>query len=346
MFGKKKSLVGLDIGSHEVKAIELTEIRDQLKITAFGRAFVEDKDSLQDTIATVFKEAGIKTRRIVTAVSGRSVIVRYINMPTMTDDDLKSALRFEADKYIPFEVDEVVLDCARLEDFGETTNASGEKEMKVLLVAVKQTLIDEHLQTVQGLGLMPVVIDVDTFALGNSFEFNSLHSPRVEDEEQVIALVDIGAVKTNINIVKNNTSYFSREVYLAGNDFTEAISRRLGVDNMEADSLKLNPEGKEDQVEECILPTLDDLANEIHLSLDYYENQYDREVDDIYVSGGSCRLPGLQSTFERVFNRRVEFWDPTENLDVRSDRVDPDELKECSSQLAVAVGLASRILEH
>src|SRR5690606_42008555 len=113
------------------------------------------------------------------AVSGRSVIVRYINMPTMDEDDMKSALRYEADKYIPFEVDEVVLDCERLEDFGETTNASGEKEMKVLLVAVKQSLIDEHLQLIQGQGLVPVVIDVDTFALGNAFEFKDRKSTRL-----------------------------------------------------------------------------------------------------------------------------------------------------------------------
>jgi type IV pilus assembly protein PilM len=345
VFGKKKTLVGLDIGTHEVKVIELTESGDHLKLTGFGWGVVESKDALKDVIADVFRRSGIRTRRVVTAVSGRAVIVRYINMPAMSDEDLKSALRFEADKYIPFEVDEVVLDSARLIDFGETTNASGEKEMKVLLVAVKQTLIDEHLQLIQGLGLTPTVIDVDTFALGNAFEFNSLHSPRVEDEERVIALVDVGAVKTNINIVKNNTSYFSREVYLAGNDFTEAVSRRLGVDVVEADQLKINPEGKSEAIEESILPTLDDLANEIHLSLDYYENQYDREVDEVYVSGGSSRLPGLQAAFERVFSRRVSFWDPTENLDVRSDKVDVQELKDHGQQLAVAVGLAARILD-
>src|SRR5690606_13304394 len=303
------------------------------------------KAALPETIASVFRDAGIQCRHVITAVSWSSVIVRYINMPTMDEDDMKSALRYEADNYIPFEVDESVLDSERLEDFGETTNASGEKEMKVLLVAVKQSLIDEHLQLIQGQGLVPVVIDVDTFALGNAFEFNSLHSPRVEDEEQVIALVDVGAVKTNINIVKNNTSYFSREVYLAGKDFTEAISRRLGMDLLEAEHVKVAPEGREDEIEECILPTLDDLANEIHLSLDYYENQYDREVDDIYVSGGSARLPGLQPAFERVFNRRVEFWDPTENLDIRTDSIDPDELKLFGPQLVVAVGLASRILD-
>ncbi len=346
MLGKKKSLVGLDIGSHEIKAIELTEVRDSIRLTGFGAVPVEGEDDIPLALSALFRDSGIKTRRVATAVSGKSVIIRYINMPVMSDDEMKSALRFEADKYIPFEVDEVVLDCVRLGDFGETTNSSGEKEMKVLLVAVKQTVIDERVQLIQGAGLTPAVIDVDTFALGNAFEFNNMHSPRVEDEERVIGLVDIGAEKTSINIIKNNTSYFSREVYLAGNEFTEAISRRLGMDSVEADELKLNPDDKEETLEECILPTLDDLANEIHLSLDYYENQYDREVDEVFVSGGSSLIPGVQGAFERVFNRRVSFWDPTENLDVKIDRVDPEDLKASAAHLVVATGLAARITDR
>ncbi len=346
MLGKKKSLVGLDIGSNEVKAIELTQIGDQLKITGFGHAPILSKDGLKDTISEVFRRSGIKTKRVATAVSGRAVIVRYINMMKMADDELKSALRFEADKYIPFQVDEVVLDCTRLPDFGEPTSPDAEKEMKVLLVAVKQTLIEEHLQVIQSLGLTPTVIDVDTFALGNAFELSSMHSPRVEDEEKVFALVDVGSLKTNINIIKNNTSYFSREVYLAGNDFTEAIARRLGTDNAEAEKLKLNPQGKEEAIEESILPTLDDLGNEIHLSFDYYENQYDREVDEVFISGGSAKICGLKAAFERVFDRRVHGWDPTENLEVKSDRVDLQDMKDHSAQLSVAVGLASRILDR
>jgi type IV pilus assembly protein PilM len=162
----------------------------------------------------------------------------------------------------------------------------------------------------------------------------------------VIALVDVGSVKTNINVIKNNTSYFSREVYLAGNDFTEAIARRLGTDNIEAEKLKLHPQGKEEAIEESILPTLDDLGNEIHLSFDYYENQYDREVDEVYISGGSAKISGLKSAFERVLDKRVHFWDPTENLEVKSDRVDVQDMKDHSPQLAVAVGLASRILDR
>ena len=134
------------------------------------------------------------------------------------------------------------------------------------------------------------------------------------------------------------------EVYIAGDDFTEAISRGLGTESADAEQLKLDPQDKSETVEESLLPTLDDLGNEIHLSFDYYENQYDREVDEVYISGGSCQVPGLQSTLERVFDRRIFPWDPTENLEVKADQVDVDAMKEQSSKLAVAVGLASRIL--
>src|SRR4030095_15938060 len=145
MWGKKKSGVGLDIGSSVVKAVELTQAGDQLKITGFGHAAIESKDAVKETIAEACRRSGLRAKRVVTAVSGRAVIVRYINMTTMADEELKSALKFEADKYIPFQVDEVVLDCARLPDFGEGASKEGDKEMKVLLVAVKQTLVDEHL---------------------------------------------------------------------------------------------------------------------------------------------------------------------------------------------------------
>ncbi len=344
MLGRKKSLVGLDIGTSEVKVVELTEVGEQLVISGFGRSKIATKEGTKDAIADALRRSGIKTKRVATAVSGRSVIVRYINMVAMSDEELKSALRFEADKYIPFELDEVVLDCARLEDASESKE--GSKEIKVLLVAVKRNVIDEHVQLIQSLGLVPTVIDVDSFALGNAFELNSLNSPRVDDDKKVIALVEIGAVKTNINILKGTTSYFSREVYLAGNDFTESIARRLGIEAAEAAEQKNSPEGREDAIEESILPVLDDLGNEIHLSFDYFENQFDQEVDEVYISGGSAGIPGLKNAFERIFDRRIHFWDPTENLEVRGDRIDVQELKDHKSQLAVAIGLASRLLKE
>jgi len=349
MFGRKKSLVGLDIGSHTIKAIEFTEARDSITLTAFGRAVIEPErgeDAVAEAVKEALRDGGIKTKEVATAVCGRSVIVRYISMVPMSDEELRSALRFEADKYIPFDVDEVVLSCQRLEGEpeSETADEGDEKEMKVLLVAVKRGLIDDHVALLMKLGLLPRVIDVDSFAAGNAFELRTMYSPRVEDDDRVVGLIDIGASKTSINILRGTTSHFSREIYLAGNDFTEAVARRFGVETEEAEQIKIDPQDKAQEVEEAVLPVIDDLANEVHLSFDYYENQYDRQVEEIYLSGGGAALHGVDTILARIFNRPVSYWDPTDNLSVDQKRVDVQELKASAPQLAVAVGLASRIM--
>ena len=342
MFGKSNRILGLDIGSSEVKALEMQAAGDSFAITGFASSKVKTPDEIKFAIKEVYRAGGFKTKRVVTSVSGRSVIVRYVTMLQMSKDDLQSAIRFEADKYIPFEVEEVVLDCQILEE--NVGKGEGDQpEMKVLLVAVKRSLIEEHVALLKECGLQPVVIDVDAFALGNAFELRTQQTKREKEyEDKVVALIDIGGNKTNINIMKGKTSAFTREVYLAGNDFTEAIARRLGVDEAEAEALKIDPRDRVGEVEECILPTLDDLGNEIQLSFDYFENQFDKEVEEVYISGGSAKLPGLARTFEGNFDKPIVFWDPLENLQVKGP-VDEKALRSRSGQLAVAVGLASRI---
>lgn len=341
MFGRRRNLVGLDVGSNSVKAIEMTDLGDRFAITGYAQRPVESKDAVAEAVREAFGEGGFRTRQVVTGVSGRSVIVRYVTMMRMSDEDLRNAVRYEADKYIPFEVEEVVLDCQRLEEAKEP--GMGENEMKVLLVAVKKTFIEDHVAVLMDAGLKPLIVDVDCFALGNAFELKLMNSPRFEGIDKVDALIDIGANKTNINIMKKGTSYFTREVYLGGNDFSDAISRRLSMDLQEAEVLKVNPGGRDAEVEEAVQQTLDDLANEIHLSFDYYENQFDEEVGEVFISGGSAALPGLAPSFERAFGKKVNFWDPIEDMEIRSGAIDPDELAANASRLVIAVGLASRI---
>jgi type IV pilus assembly protein PilM len=341
--GAKNRILGLDIGSSEVKALELNKSGDGWAVTGYASSRVNSPDEVKLAIKEILRKGGFKTKRVVTSVSGRSVIVRYVTMLQMSKADLASAIRYEADKYIPFEVEEVVLDCQILEE--NVGKGEGDQpEMKVLLVAVKRTLIDEHVVLLKDCGLQPVIIDVDAFALGNAFELRTLNTKRDKEyEDRVVALVDIGANKTNINIVKGKTSYFTREIYLAGNDFSEAIGRRLGIDEAEAEALKNDLRDRVGEVEECILPTLDDLSNEIQLSFDYYENQFDKQVDEVFISGGSAKLPGLARTFEGAFDKPIIFWDPLENLEIRADKVDEKAIRGRASQLAVAVGLASRL---
>lgn len=341
MYKKPKSLLGLDIGSHTIKAVEMTKTGEGYSITGYGMMPVDGEEYRRDAITDLVRTAGIKTKRTVSAVSGRSVIVRYVNMLQMSDEDLRGAIRFEADKYIPFDIDEVQLDCVRLE--GAEAGAGMGGEMKVLLVAVKRTLIDEHVQMLDRCGLQPNIIDVDAFALGNAFELKSILSPRIEDEEKVIGLVDIGATKTDINIVKGSTSFFTREIYLAGGDFTEAIAKRLDFGLGEAEALKRDPGDSLEEVVDSVAPIIDDLANEIHLSFDYFENQYDREVEEVCLSGGGSCFPLLEETFGNIFEKKTYRWDPLENIDIQLDQASIDEMRANASQLAIAIGLASRL---
>ncbi|MHC4780817.1 MAG: type IV pilus assembly protein PilM [Planctomycetota bacterium] len=342
MFRKSRSILGLDIGSASIKAIELAQEGERFVITSYGQMDLSSEETQRDVIREVISTYGIKTRRVVTAVSGRSVIVRYVSMLQMSEEDLQNAIKFEADKYIPFEVEEVVLDCQKIEEEVQTQTESGEPEMKVLLVAVKRSLIEDHVGLIQQASLIPTIIDIDAFALGNAFEFRDLLSPRMEEKEKVVALIDIGANKTNINIKRGRVSYFTREIYLAGNDFTDAISKRLGLETHEAELLKRDAGDRIGELMESVSPTLEDLGNEIHLSFDYFENQFDAEVEEVYLSGGGALFPQLEETFTRIFDRKTMLWDPTENFEV-SNRVDTNALRENAPQLAIAVGLASRI---
>lgn len=338
---KKKSLLGLDIGASMVKAVELTDTGGMFSITGYAQRPLESKEALTETIKAVVEEGAFKTKRVSTAVSGRSVIVRYVNMMKMADEELRSAIKYEADKYIPFEIEDVILDCLRLEEAKERGMA--ENEMKVLLVAVKKSLIDERIAALVDAGLRPVVIDVDCFALGNAFELKMLSSPRFAGVEKLDALVDIGANKTNINIMKKQVSYFTREVYIGGNDFTDAISHRLSLDLHEAEALKVKPAGREADIEEATQQAVEDLANEVHLSFDYYENQFDEEVDEVFLSGGGAKLVGLAQIFERALGKKVSLWDPVEDLEVDSEKVDVAAMRENAPRLAIAVGLAARV---
>ena len=340
MFRKSKSLIGLDIGSHSAKAVELTTSGGETWVSAATAVELPPGEERGDVLANMIRSSDFHTRKTVAAVSGKSVIVRYLSMPRMTDEELPRAIEFEADKYIPFDMSDVVKDCQRL---GGADGLEGieEDKMRVLLVAAKRNLVEEAVQSVQEIGLQPNVVDVDAFALGNAFELHQAHGG-AEETGEVIALVDIGARKTSINILQGGQSCFTREIYLGGNDFTQAASKRLGMRLEDAEDFKRGPGESEAELEEALAQTFEDLGGEILLSFDYYENQFESRVDEVYLSGGASRMPILAPTFERVFNRRTITWNPLEHLEVRAD-ANEEVLGEMGAQLAIAVGLASRI---
>ena len=342
MLKKSKSIVGLDIGTSSIKAVEITHDRYDYIITAYGQVDVPNEQARQEAIAELFKQSGFRTKRVACAVSGKQVVFRYVNLVHMSEENLTTAIRFEADKYIPFPVDEVQLDTQKLMDLpmpeGQTTG-----EMKVLLVAAKKTLVVDQAQMLQALGLQPVSISVDSFAIGNAYELNDVVSPNLQEDGHTVALIDIGASKSCINIVRNNITCFAREVPMGGQDLTNAITRRFGLELMEAETLKRDPGDQVSEVQDATSQVLDELGNEINLSFDFFENQFDGEVGDVFLSGGSALLPYLEESLEKIFEKKTRVWNPIEGLKVKSDNVDIDALNQRAPQLAVAVGLAANI---
>ena len=166
-------VLGLDVGSYSVKALELTASKGKIAITGVGYADVPSNGDVAAAVREAVASSGSHARRVVSAVSGRSVIVRDVPMPDMPIDELRTALQFEADKYIPFETADVTMDCQKLD---APTGGRADREIKVRLVAVKRSVLDDHLRTLNDAGIRPAVVDYDSFALGNGFELQQHYS--------------------------------------------------------------------------------------------------------------------------------------------------------------------------
>lgn len=336
-----RHLVGLDIGSKFVKALQLTESGGRFRITEFGTAEISPQVSVPDILMELFSRKSFRTKRVVSAVSGRFVFVRYINMPVMTEEELANAAKYELGKYIPVEVDEVLHDSQKLEEL--PPQEGQEAEMRVLLVAAKRTFVDEHVALLEAAGLQPAVVDVDSFALGNAYELSGLANPQAIPSGKLVALVDVGASKSNINIMSDATSFFTREFYKGGDDLTEALSKKLSLEAREAELLKRNPGGELPKVQDCLAGPLEDICHDINISIDYFENQYDRRVEEVFITGGSASCVGLQETLERTLQKPVTRWTPAQYLETDLSPESAQELQDNSVQAAIALGLASRI---
>ena len=269
----------------------------------------------------------------------------------MSDNELKQAVRIEADRYVPFELDEVVLDCQPLRRKPHRQEeGGGDEQMNVLLVACRMQLLEEQIKLVSGQGLTPQAIDVDAFALANAWELCGLPDEELEGgqegakpEERGLALVDVGATRTSINVLCGGETCFSREIGIGGQDMTQAVARRMGVELFEAEAIKRAGDERRAEVSKAIAPVLEDLTSEITLSLDYVENHEGLRVEEILLSGGGALAPGAVTYIEQATARTTRTWNPLAGLRVAEDRVDVEELEAWAPSLVVALGLASRV---
>ena len=339
MFGTTKIVVGLDVGSYSVKAVALQPSGDRLTLQGYAQARIGTQEPVE-VIRKVIDQLGIRPKRMVTSVSGRSVIVRQVETPRLPSDELKAHIAYEADKYIPFGSEEVIIDCQTLPDRDEAKATN----MQVLLVAVRRGFVEDHITQLKAAGLAPEVIDVDVFALSNAYELLG-PGPAAAGEKTATALIDIGASKSNIAIVQGNRLLFTREVYLAGNEITDAIVRTFNEPAEDVERIKSAPGEALEALMDAALPAFEDLANEIRLSFDYVEGQFEVQIADLVLTGGSSQLPGIAEILGNILGRPVHVFDPLAGLDLVPSKYDINGLDANGPSLTVALGLAAHLLQ-
>jgi type IV pilus assembly protein PilM len=348
MFGSAKSIVGLDIGSSCIKAIELKRAKGEIQVSHLGveplasdivvDSMIVDSGSVSSAISKIFGEHSIKTKSVATSVSGHSVIVKKIAVQPMTEGELADSITTEAAQHIPFDIADVNVDFDILnpEDQGS--------HMDVLLVAVKKDKILNYTNVLSLAGKSPAVVDIDAFALQNCYEYN--YQP---GHDSTVALLNLGASVMNINIVKGTTPLFTRDVSVGGNQYTDSLQKELDLSFDDAESLKL---GKKVGTvsEDAKLPILQQVTEiivlEIQKTFDFFRATASGEhIERIYLAGGSSKVPGLVEALRQEFSLPVEILNPFQRIMPPADSTENEILEQNPGQLAVAVGLALRSFE-
>jgi type IV pilus assembly protein PilM len=302
-----------------------------------------NSSAIVDAVREAIEAAKIKTRNVAAAVSGHSVIVKKVNLPVMTHDELDEQIRWEAEQYIPFDVNEVNLDFQILDDGG---SGDGDGQMEVLLVAAKKDLIDDYVQVITEAGLTPAAIDVAAFAVENAFEANYDVTP-----DEVVALVNIGAQVVNINILKGGVPAFTRDITTAGNHYTEEIQKALSVSFEEAERIKLGGKRSDDnqdvvpqEVEQAMQAVTETVTGEISRSLDFFAaTTADSHIGRVILAGGGANVTGFEKAFHERTGLPVEILNPFSRM-LPSSKFEPELLEEMAPALGVGVGLALRRL--
>ena len=347
LFSKKKELIGIDVGSTSVKLVQLREAKGGYEVDSMGiaplppEAIVDntlmDSSAVADCIRSLVEGLAVrKVKEAASSVSGNSVIIRKVQMPASTDEELESEILWESEQYIPFDIQDVNVDFQILPQ-GDTDPS----RMNVLLVASKKDIVNDYQSVFAEAGLKLVVVDVDAFAVQNAFEMNYDANP-----EEVFALVNIGANMMNINVIKGGVSLFNRDVQMGGALYTEEIQKKLGTSTEEADRMKVSAgAGSSESLLEAIGKINDTIALEIRRSLDFYNSSaLEGKISGLYLTGGGAKTMNLAQTIGERLSLPVEIVNPFRKIKWDEKKFEPDFVSEISPIMCVAVGLAARRL--
>jgi len=379
-----KRTVALDIGSSTVKAVQLRRVGRVYELERLGFAEIypsmdaklnaaERRDAKIEAIRQALSDGDISAKFAVSAVSGESIIVRYIQLPEMPENELEGAVRWEAEDYIPFPLDEVNMDWSVL----GRTEGGEQNKIDLILVAVKKDLIADHIELLKSLDLQPAIVDVNSFAFLNCYELNYMPPPT-----DVVALLDIGAEISSISIYHNGYPRFSRDIAIAGDTVTTSIQQRVGCSYQRAEELKqkeglpapapddldtefsgdtslldtirgtverITGESLTEETPEFVASTVIkriflNLAQEVKRSLQFFENQTGKSVQKLVIGGGTSQTRNLPEFLGGELGIPVELMDPLRSVGM--SHLDKQKVERVRSQIGVAIGLGLRVFDE
>ena len=340
-----KNLVGVDIGASSIKVVQLREARKKLQVVRWGIAplppqtiidgHVMNSGVVTEALARIFHDGKIQQKDVAISVYGQSVIVRKITVPMMTPAELDEQIHWEAEQHIPFDIKLMSI------DYEVLRRRTDSGQMDLLLVAAKKDEINDYASILREAKLKPAVVDINAFTIQNIFEHQYGLPP-----DGTIALLNVGAAVSSLNIVSKGVSAFTREITNAGNAITEEVRKSLNCSYEQAEAYKMGGGPTQivpQEVTQIVNQACSGLAGEIQRSLDFYlATSGEQEISRIYVSGGSAYLAPLTQAIEKRARVPVQLFDPMVNLGVDAKFVNEPQLRSMAAQMVVALGLSLR----
>ncbi len=360
MFGNRP-LVAIDIGGYSIKLVRLAESAKGYELLDMGmislppdsmvEGEIENPEAIEETLKNLLKMEQLKSKNAVMGISGQSVIIKKISVPRMAEKDLEEMIKEEAEQYLPFDIEEVNLDfeivspevsaeaAEEQEAPEEPEEEEEEPQMDVLIVAARKETIQVFQDVAEAAGLRLRVLDLDVFALENIFELN------YELQPGAVGLVNIGATLTNMNIVENGVTAFSRDIPVGGNTISEEIQTRLSVGFSEAESLKLGIMFDDFTKEDVVKPIqagIELICLELRKTIDLYEKTSEHKVSKLYLCGGTCLMSGIDRFIADKVETETEFLKTFRNIKINTKKFDPEYLEKMEAVMAITIGLAIR----
>jgi type IV pilus assembly protein PilM len=328
--GRDRKLI-IDLGTQYVKIIDLHVKKNQAKLHNYrilnlvtgGRRFIGKE--ISKILKKSVLDMKISGNTVLTSISGKAVVVRFMDVPTMTLKELKSSLKYQSELRVPFDLNDAMYDCQILPGAPVP-----EGKMRVLVAASPRREASKTLDVIRGAGLMPFKVDVDVIALANAFEWG-----KPEGEDTTYALVNIGAARTNLSVIHNGLPALCRELNYGGISFTEAVSNQFGLGFDEAEEKKIRGDAQVlGIVEEAMKPVIQGLSQ----SFDFFEGSSGAHVSKVYLSGGGAQIRGVMDVLKSSLNRTVLIWNPLRNINI--DSIEDKELLQSNSPLlTIAMGI-------